>query len=79
MAVHDHDRQRNQLAVWLIVATIMFAVYVLSPGPFFWLVAKGYVDRGIVWIFLPLETLYNHCPPVRAFYDWYFTLLGVQP
>jgi hypothetical protein len=74
------QRPRSSLAVWLALALLVLPLaYVLSPGPIFWLLAYGYVDQAFVdWLLGPLQKLYDNYPPVTAFYDWYFTLLGLR-
>jgi len=75
------QRQRSSLAVWLaVVAVLLPLAYVLSPGPALLLVKNGYLNiQYFEWIFWPLAKLYENSPPVTAFYDAYFTLLGLRP
>ena len=51
--------------------------YVLSVGPFVWLVDHGYVPSAVEVVYIPLGILANSCKPIREFFDWYLALWGV--
>jgi hypothetical protein len=76
----DDKRGRNPLAVWLICAFVVLPIaYVLSPGVVFKAMPVGARAQGFLGVFYwPLGKLYDNLEPVKAFYDWYFTLLGVN-
>ena len=76
----EHDKRRSPLAVWLIALAVSFPpVYVLSTGPVIKAARARQVDQLVVSVvYWPLEKLYDNCPPVAAFFDWYLGLWGLR-
>ena len=63
---------------------MLLVVYVLSPGPVFWLLTLADVQgseavgKCVIAFYAPLIWLYEKFPLVHRAYDWYFSLFGVQ-
>jgi hypothetical protein len=76
---HDHSG-RSQGSAWGMGVAAALAVYILSPPPLVWLTEKTGIDppEPLFWIYYPLELAYNRLKPVKAFYDAYGDLIGVE-
>jgi hypothetical protein len=78
----QRDRPRSSLAGCLAAALVLLlVVYLLLPGPAFWLYAHGYVKKRepFAVFFRPIGYFYDNYPTVSKTYNWYFTLLVGQP
>jgi hypothetical protein len=78
-------RRRLNFPGGLTLCLCGLLLYALSPGPviriFFWHRPNGpspAVKQVFQVAYYPLEMLYRNSDAVRAFYDWYFKLWGVQ-
>ena len=75
-APDKHERRFPTLAVVLCVLIVLPVVYVLSTGPFFWLVAHKYVnpDGLMAEIYAPLGIITDHWPLGRRLLEAYWSL-----
>jgi hypothetical protein len=75
----DQERRSRFHVALLIAAVIVLlpALYVLSLGPFAWLLSHGYIDSDATWgqilhfIYRPIVWISAVCPPFREFAKWY--------
>lgn len=68
----DQRKSNNPLVTWLVILLLLLPVgYVLSVGPFFWLVKHRYLDNSVGVVYVPLGMLRIHCPPFKAVLDPY--------
>ena len=68
-------RPRSSLAVWLVVGVVLLpALYVLSVGPVWWLMAHDYLRLGSDFVYWPLYAIMEACPPIRHLLNWYISL-----
>jgi len=57
-----------------VVLVLGLPCYVLSVGPFVWLVEHGYLPAYVGVIYAPLGWLVNHFEPIEDFFKWYLGL-----
>jgi hypothetical protein len=71
----DDDRERRKRGPFVgCLATALLAalpIYVLSIGPFVWLVDRGYMPGEFGVIYAPLGLLANNYEPAGSFLRWY--------
>jgi len=68
----------TQLALFAFGGLVL---YILSPGPIVWVLKTANLGAAAPYVevfFYPLKTLYDNIPLAKAFYDSYFTLLGLR-
>jgi hypothetical protein len=70
------DRRFSPAAALVAIAAILLPLgYVLSTGPVVALAKKGYVSPDFTHvIYWPLQFLYDHWEPAKAFFDSYLHL-----
>ena len=72
------ERQSRERGPWAGCVAVVLALglpcYVLSTGPFVWLVEHGYVSEYAGVIYFPLAYLVNYFEPVEEFLKWYLSL-----
>ena len=84
VAIARADSRRRRRRVWLVLAGFVFLVvgYILSPGVFVMMEARGMLppeaEPIVRVLFAPLEFFYNRFPVVEMFYDSYFEVMGVD-
>jgi uncharacterized RDD family membrane protein YckC len=76
---HD-DTGRGHGHGWVIGVVVALVVYVLSPPPLALLFEKTGVEPPgpLMWIYYPLGVVYERVEPVKAFYNAYGQLIGVE-
>lgn len=78
----SETKPRSSLAVWLVLASAMLPLYVLSFGPACWLGTHGYLNGQantiLTFFYSPLAFLANNWEPAGRLLKWYASLwLGV--
>lgn len=68
------DRRNNSVAVWLIVAVALPALYMLSTGPVIVLVNLGFMPKFVLSIYWPLAVLRDNSRLANLFFVWYESL-----
>ena len=69
---HERDRGSPVLGC-LIIAALMFPVYVLSVGPCVWLAKRGWIPEYAGIIYTPLALL-AWFEPIKRLLNWYIML-----
>ncbi len=69
----EEKPKRGGWLKWLVVGFSMVAFYVLSIGPFFWLVGKGAVSNNLQFtVYRPVIFMRGCLPtPMAGVMDWY--------
>jgi hypothetical protein len=72
MSDEQQSPKRGRFAGCLALVLLLgLPAYVLSIGPFVWLVDHGYVSRYVGVIYAPLGLLVSYCEPVGQMFRWY--------
>ena len=75
---------RRRVAIWSLVVTLLFTLYLLSAGPWSYAHRRGnlpyYVNEAILLFYLPLRIVHDHtrffqdCPigqSYKAYVEWW--------
>ena len=69
----NDQRERRGPFIGCLAIGMLLALpsYVLSIGPFVWLVRRGYMPREVGIVFWPLRVLVDSYPPIGLAFEWY--------
>ena len=75
----DTKRERSPLVIAAIVFVALPALYVLSIGPYYWLLQRGYIDHGFndwfFWrLYAPIRYVEDSVGAFHNFIVWYLSL-----
>lgn len=80
----ETSEKRSSSTGWVTGMVVALILYILAPGPILLLYSKGLIKAGsttekvyeiCIW---PLGKLSENAKPVKAFYDAYFKVLGID-
>ena len=79
----DGERTARVSTTTIVIAGFCFGLlYVLSPAPVSWIMLRfgttPMFDKGFELAYAPLIWCYESIPAAERFYDWYFSLWGLQ-
>lgn len=80
MSEQTPDRRHGSPAQLALLAFGGLVLYILSPGPVTWVVLRTnatWIMPIVSSVYYPLGLMADRVPLVQAFYETYFTLLGI--
>jgi hypothetical protein len=71
----DKTERGNATAIGCAVLAVLSPpAYVLSVGPYYWLLGHGYISASVEVIYFPLALVCHLLPPLHDAVEWYVSL-----